>query len=175
MSEKITTCIVCGMTIHYATKKPKWCTKCKKKQPKVYRPKKKKVPNQSKQEVQMKKIFNSILPSATYIDNGYYSFLMSPKGSPLQLDRYYPELQLAIEVDGRQHKEYVSYIHKSKAQFHYLQQCDRMKDEYCQSLGIYLIRIQHNEKLTKAYIIRRLEKEGILHKLRTKTNVDETT
>lgn len=174
MSNKVTQCVTCGMSIQYATKKPKWCTKCKRLQPKTYRTgKKKRPPTQSKKEVQMKQTLNQIFPNAIYIDNGYYSFLPSPKNAPLQLDRYYPDLKLAFEYDGEQHKSFNPYMHKTKAAFEYLQKCDKMKNEYCKALGIHLIRISHDKKITKEYILERLEAEGILKKLRTKTHIDE--
>ena len=174
MGNKITYCVTCNISIHYATKKPKWCTKCKQQQPKTYRTgKKKRPPTQSKKEVQMKQILNTVFPKDVSIDNGYYSFLMSPKGAPLQLDRYYPDLKLAFEFDGAQHKSYNPYMHKTKAAFEYLQQCDRMKNEYCKALGIHLVRISHEKKITKAYIVERLEAEGILSNLRQQTYINE--
>lgn len=174
MSAKVTQCVTCGMNIHYATKKPKWCTKCKKLQPKTYKPSsKKRPPQQSKKEVQMKQTLNTIFPQATYIDNGYYSFMLSPKGAPLQLDRYYPDLQIAWEYDGQQHSTYNSYMHKTKAAFDYLQECDRMKNEYCKAMGIHLIRISHDKKISKSYILERLEAEGILGQLERQTYINK--
>jgi hypothetical protein len=121
----------------------------------------------------MKLTLNSIFPNALYIDNGYYSFLLSPKKAPLQLDRYYPDLKIAFEYDGEQHKTYNPYMHKTQAAFAYLQECDRMKNEYCKALGIHLIRISHEKKITKQYILERLDAEGMLSKLRKKTHTDE--
>ena len=172
--EKIAHCVDCGTTIQYSTKKPKWCAACKKKKPKYYRPSKRKAPpQQSKKELQMKAVLNQLFPHAIYIDNGYYSFLPSPKGAPLQLDRYYPELKLAFGYDGQQHASYNPYMHRSKAAFEYLQLCDRLKDEYCHRLGIRLIRIRHDKPITPQYILKRLEAEGILDELRRKTYINE--
>lgn len=167
---KTTTCSVCGTSVNYATKKPKFCAKHR--APKQYR-KKKSIPQVSKKELQMKQLLNQILPEAVYIDNGYYSFLLSPKKSPLQLDRYYPDLKLAFEFDGSQHSEYNPFMHSSQAAFQYLQECDALKDYLCKKLGIRLIRIKHDKKLTKAYLIERLRAESILEELKRKTEVVE--
>lgn len=162
MGNKRTNCVDCGTVIQYATKKPKWCTKCKKKQPKVYKPSKKKsIPQQSKKELQMKQVLNQIFTEEVYIDNGYYSFLLSPKGAPLQLDRYYPELRLAFEYDGAQHAKFNPYMHKTQAAFEYLQKCDQLKNQYCKDLGIHLIRINHEKTITVDYILERLKAEGV--------------
>jgi hypothetical protein len=66
----------------------------------------------------------------------------------MQLDRYYPDLKLAFEFDGKQHDEYNKFIHRSKANFEYYKQCDRLKEKQCREEGITLIRIAYNYKIT---------------------------
>lgn len=173
MTEKVTTCVECGVQVSYSTKKPKWCKKCKKKQPKTYKPSKRTIPTRSKEEAQMQYALNLIFPEASYIDGGYYSFLPSPKGAPLQLDRYYPRLKLAFEYDGAQHTSFNPFIHKTQEAFNYLQECDRLKNELCEKHGIRLIRIRHDKKVTKGYLVGRLKEEGLLEEMKQRTHVSE--
>lgn len=92
-----------------------------------------------------------------YINNGYYSWLMSPKGSPMQLDRYYPNLKLAFEHHGSQHFNHNKYYHKSKAKFDYLQECDRLKHRLCQARGVKLITMTYQDTLDQACIQQRIK------------------
>lgn len=42
-------------------------------------------------------VLDEIFTNEYYIRNGYYSFLISPKGEPMQLDIFYPDRKLAFE------------------------------------------------------------------------------
>jgi hypothetical protein len=141
---KTTKCILCGATIKYKTKMPSKCTKCKNinSDPKVT-PK-----TRWKKETQMMRAMGELLPDIDYIINGYYSWLPSPKGSPLQIDWYCPSLKLGVEFDGAQHHEYIKYYHKTKQQFYYLQECDQLKDRICKERGITLLKIPYNTTIT---------------------------
>jgi hypothetical protein len=161
MSEiKVTTCSECGKEIKYTTKKPKVCSVCrtKAKLTKATKPTavtkktggyKKRPDNKNTQgELILFRALDQLLGNHDFINHGYYSFLPSPKGYPLQLDRYYPDLKLAWEFDGKQHEEYNKYIHKSKKNFDYYKECDRLKEKNCKKKGITLIRIAWNYKIT---------------------------
>lgn len=153
----VTNCTECGKEIKYTTKKPKVCSTCrltkKKKPTTTTKPKKSsggKFPdNKNTQgELILFRALESLLKEYDYINHGYYSFLLSPKGYPLQMDRYYPDLKLGFEYDGKQHEEYNKYIHKSKKNFEYYKECDRLKEEACKKKGITLIRVAYNHKIT---------------------------
>lgn len=169
---KITNCKECNAPIEYATKKPHLCKKCKKGKPKFYR-KAKVPPQRSKKEAQMQYTLNSILPEAEYIDNGYYSWLLSPKKAPMQIDRLYPRLKIGFEFNGRQHYEFNPYMHKTQEAFEYLQQCDRIKAKLLKQLGYTLISIKYDKTITKGYLVRRLEEEGLMPLLKQQTKVDD--
>ena len=97
---KTTKCIVCGTNVEYTTKKPKWCSECKINKNEIRRPTgaSKKAPKSKwKSEAYMFKVLNELMPTTQYCINGYYSFLRSPKGEPMQLDWYSYELGLAFE------------------------------------------------------------------------------
>ena len=173
-TNKVTKCEGCGRDLTYKTRKPQYCAVCKSKNAKPYqKPKPRKAPKRSKKEAHVQRSLNLVLPEALYIDNGYYSWLISPRGFPMQLDRYYPELKLAIEVQGRQHYAYNKYFHASKQDFEYLQECDRSKAEQCKDRGIKLIAIRYDRVVNKDYLIRRFTDEGIIDYLRQKTKVVE--
>jgi hypothetical protein len=75
----------CDGIVYYTTKPRKYCEKCRKE--------KKKAPKgngKSKLENTAFKMLSETI-KGEYINNGYYSWLISPKGMPMQLDRYYPE------------------------------------------------------------------------------------
>jgi hypothetical protein len=151
---KVTNCSSCDKTIGYTTRKPRKCIDCKKATP---RPRKKRggtFPKNkgTKGEMALFYLLNDMLKEHDYINHGFYSFLMSPHHSPLQLDRFYPMLGLAFEYDGRQHDEYIKYIHKARKNFLYQQQCDIIKDKACRDRGITLIRISHRDKISEDLI-----------------------
>lgn len=67
-------------------------------------------------------------------------FLKNPKtGRNLELDMYNPELKIAVEYNGIQHRTYAPYFHKSPGD--YLDQVDRdkFKIKRCKDEGITLI------------------------------------
>lgn len=153
---KVTQCESCGKDVTYATKKPKFCQVCRTTNATKKPTKKKSSGSGGKKpdnkntagELILFKALDGILKEHKYINHGYYSFLLSPKGYPMQLDRYYPDLKLAFEFDGKQHDEYNKFIHRSKANFEYYKQCDRLKEKQCREEGVTLIRIAYNYKIT---------------------------
>jgi hypothetical protein len=114
----------------------------------------------SSHEALMIKLLNELLPNHIYIKNGYYSFLMSPKNQPMQLDVYFPDLKLAFEYQGRQHTHYSPYFFKSRKQFEYLKACDKLKKKLCKEAGITLICIDYTKKITSDYLKMRIVKAG---------------
>jgi hypothetical protein len=155
---------MCGAEIAYTTKPPAKCQACREAEQAMKKKRKRKSdPRKSKssnKEVQMFRELNNLLPGCYYIRNGYYSFLISPKDAPMQLDIFYPDLMMAFEYDGKQHTEYTKYFFRNKSKFNYLQECDALKDRLCKDLGITLIRINFNEKLTAENLKSRISKAG---------------
>ena len=167
---KTTECTKCSKAVEYTTNRPKLCKSCRKiKEDSI--PFKKKKPQKSKKEAKLQQILNQILPEAEYVDNGYYSWLISPKGSPLQLDRYYPTLKIGFEFNGRQHYEFNPYMHKDLAAFEYLQACDKRKIRDCKKHGVTLITIKYNKIITKDYVITRLKDAGVMPTVRKNTKI----
>jgi hypothetical protein len=157
---KTTKCTVCGAEIEYKTKPPLRCDKCKEVKGKKARKKSGGGhPNFSKwkKETQMFYMLNQIFAKQDIVLNGYYTWLPSPKGEPMQLDWFCPKLGIAYEYQGRQHYEYSPYFHKSKKVFKYLQECDALKKELCEKHGITLIHIRYDKNLTTRYLLLKLE------------------
>ena len=56
----------------------------------------------------------------------------------LELDIYYPEYGLAIEVQGQQHEKYVEFFHRDPKNFIKQQERDQLKKELCEENWIVL-------------------------------------
>ena len=67
------------------------------------------------------------------------------KGFKLFMDFYIPGLNLAIEVHGRQHYEFVPFFHKTKRGFAQALNRDDDKKEWCEINGIDLIELSYLE------------------------------
>lgn len=62
-------------------------------------------------------------------------------GIPLEIDIYLPDFKIGIEVQGRQHIEYVPYFHKTQENFEYQLKRDLIKKELCVKNNIHLYEI----------------------------------
>ena len=69
-------------------------------------------------------------------------------GTRLTLDYYNATLNIAIEVQGRQHTEYVEFFH-GKSKMNYLKQLKRDQDKlnFCEINNIMLIEIHDEEDM----------------------------
>lgn len=156
----------CTGTVYYKVRQPKLCKSCRNK---------KKPNGNSKLENRIFALLNQLFKDE-YINNGYYSWLVSPKGMPLQLDRYYPDIKLAFEIQGQQHLEWTKYYHKKKTDFEYLQLCDSIKGQTCAKRGITLIHIKYNETLSRELILSKLfnSNKKLYNKLKKEHRLDTT-
>ena len=161
-SKKETKCIVCGTMIKYKTKKPEKCAKCKSNANKIRKPRGMSQSSKTKwkNESEMYKVLSSLLPRTQYCTGGYYSWLPSPKNQPMQLDWYSYELGLAFEYNGIQHYSYTKYFHKTKQEFLYLLECDKLKKELCAEEGVRLISIKYDTDLTVRNIAYEIKKQN---------------
>lgn len=62
-----------------------------------------------------------------------------------RFDFFLPQQNLIIELDGRQHFEYIPYFHKNQQNFLKSQERDRRKNSYCLANKIPLYRIPYWE------------------------------
>lgn len=71
-------------------------------------------------------------------------FLKNPAtGRNLEIDCYNEEMNLGVEVDGKQHSEYVPHFHENAGAFRYQVAKDDFKKKKCQLVGVTLINIPH--------------------------------
>lgn len=85
-----------------------------------------------------------------------FSWLKSDNDRNMYLDAYFPKNNIAIEYDGKQHRQFIPHYHKSIKQFEKSKERDIRKEKLCQKNGIILIRITDEEKRTKEYLEKRI-------------------
>ena len=87
----------------------------------------------SKPHVRARNLLSRIYPIDTL-----YEEVPLPE-SRLRLDFLLPRLRLVVEVQGRQHFEYVPFMHKSRSNFLAALKRDHEKVEFCERNGLTLI------------------------------------
>lgn len=162
-NNKTTICRVCGKKLTYKTKAPLYCKEHKPE--KEYRHTTKSSKNIHKNERNVFNIIENII-ICDAIRNGYYTWIKSPKGEPLQLDWYCNcGIEIAFEIQGEQHFKFNRYFHKTYADFEYQQQCDKIKEEKCRKRGVYLFKINYDTKVDIKYILSLLKANECLTEL----------
>ena len=142
MDDKVTHCKKCGKELTYKTKKKLWCEDCNPyKDVIIYKGFGSKLPQKSQIEFNIQNwLFE--LTKRPIIIGGYYNWLLSAKGYPLQLDfLIYGDGKepFAIEVDGPQH--HAKQFFQTEEDFDTLHGNDALKDEIMAQKGIKFIRI----------------------------------
>lgn len=81
----------------------------------------------------------------------------------LELDFYCEDLQLAFEYNGKQHYEYIEYIHVTEEKFKELQKRDKLKQHLCKKYDVKLIIIPYTIKEPHFYdyIIEKIKEIGL--------------
>lgn len=74
-------------------------------------------------------------------ENTRPDWLLGFRGERLELDFYFPEIDLAIEVQGSQHYTYSTHFHKSYEDFKHQLDRDIAKRQLCKSFDVLLIEI----------------------------------
>jgi len=80
------------------------------------------------------------------------------KGQKLFFDFFIKELGVYVEVQGRQHTEFVKHFHGEKEAFQSQKMRDNLKIQYVEEKGQCLVRFNFNEKITKALIKKKIGK-----------------
>ncbi len=103
-------------------------------------------------EIELLKIVREIFPDIKVI----------PQASPdwlglQQFDIFIPEMQLAIEYQGRQHYEPVDFFGGEEG-FLRTQERDKKKARLCSENGIQLVYFRFNEELGREVVLSRIKK-----------------
>lgn len=80
------------------------------------------------------------------------------KGNRLFFDFYVKELGVFVEVQGRQHVEFVKHFHGDAEKFNFQKMRDNLKIEYVQEHDKCLVRVYDTEKVTKELILEKIDK-----------------
>lgn len=81
------------------------------------------------------------------------------KYTKLFFDFYIKELDILVEVQGRQHDEFVKHFHSDRESFLASKRRDNLKKEYCDKEGFVLLEIRSKKELDKEKFIERARKE----------------
>lgn len=118
-------------------------------------------PVRSKGEILMGEILDYLFPGEVYEQNFRPEWLEG-----LELDRHYPELNVAFEFQGDQHSAFVPRFHRSLNDLYTQRARDRKKRGLCTRKKIFLVTIK-SSKLAIGLVASR-----IMHVVRCKTRRD---
>jgi very-short-patch-repair endonuclease len=79
-------------------------------------------------------------------------------GQRLYFDFFIKELGVYIEVQGRQHTEFVKHFHGERDAFLAQKTRDNLKIQYVEEKGQCLIRFNYNEKITKTLVRKKINR-----------------
>lgn len=111
----------------------------------------------TKGEMLMFTVLDGLIPYE-HVNHGYYSFLRTPRGGKMQLDRFYPALSLAFEYQGTPHDTFFPEIHGTYEEFLYYKECDELKKKLCRKHGITLVEVKYNHIISDESMKRDIEK-----------------
>lgn len=97
-------------------------------------------------------ILKQLFPHNFIIKEYYINY----KGIRLFFDFYIKDLQTLIEVQGTQHDGYVSHFHVDRDGFIASKKRDNLKIEYCELNKIPLVFINHDEKIDKEILLKKM-------------------
>lgn len=80
------------------------------------------------------------------------------KGAKLFFDFYIKELGVYVEVQGRQHTQFVKHFHGTKEKFLAQKFRDNLKIQYIQEKDKYLIRLYGDEKISENLVLVKINK-----------------
>lgn len=102
----------------------------------------------------------------------YPKWLISEKGSQLELDGFNEKLRIAFEHQGIQHYSYLKHFHKSERDFQRQIKIDELKRSLCKENGVVLIEIpQINKNISLIELPLYLTQEFKKQKLRSNANI----
>ncbi len=79
-------------------------------------------------------------------DSVFEEVLFPGCGTSLYVDFFLPQRRLAVEIQGRQHREYVPHFHRGKTGFKNQKNRDNLKIEFCKINKIILVTLHDDER-----------------------------
>lgn len=99
-------------------------------------------------------MLNELFPYNIILKEYYVHY----KGTRLFFDFFVKDLVFFVEVDGRQHFEFVEHFHGSREGFLEQKKRDNLKLEYIENNDTFsLVRIRYDEEITKKLLLSRIE------------------
>ena len=113
-------------------------------------------PKRSIGENRLYEIVKEQYPKEKILRNERPDWLKNDANHNLELDIFLPEIDLAFEYNGKQHREHVPFF-GTIAQFEKQKRNDEIKRETCKSKGIVLIEIWFDEPLNKSFVNKKIK------------------
>jgi len=102
-------------------------------------------------------ILNEMFPANPH-RRVFPEYYVKYKGNRLFFDFFIKELEVFVEVQGRQHVEFVKHFHGTAESFHKQRMRDNLKIQYVQENEHCLVRIYDTEEITKELVNNKITK-----------------
>lgn len=106
----------------------------------------------SKLSDEIKKTLREIFPQGLIKEEYYLKF----KGCKLFFDFYLPQYNILVEVQGRQHYEFVGHFHCDIDGFKNAKKRDNLKVRYAQENNMALVVVDYDEYVTKELLLKKM-------------------
>lgn len=105
----------------------------------------KKLQNKSEPHLAARALLQELFPQTSILEE------VPLPSTRLIVDFYLPSYNLMVEVNGRQHSEYIPHFHGSedeggRMKFYQGKKRDRLKREWCEINNITLVSLEYNER-----------------------------
>lgn len=106
----------------------------------------------SNQSDKVYELLREIFPQG-YIKTEYY---VRFKGNKLFFDFFLPQYNILVEVQGRQHYEFVKHFHSDIEGFKNSKKRDNLKIDYICENDMCLVIVDYNEDVTKELLLEKM-------------------
>lgn len=106
----------------------------------------------SEQSDKVYTLLRELFPQAYIKKEHYVRF----KGARLFFDFFLPQYSILVEVQGRQHYEYIKHFHGDIENFKNYKKRDNLKVEYAVDSELCLILVDYNEDINKECLLEKM-------------------